>query len=293
LIDGFRSEFDKLLQDGNACAREIVEGFRPIPKGEFTMGSPPNENGRYGDEQLHQVRLTQTFSLHRFPVTNAQFELFDASHVAQRPNSSRAPDQPVVNVSWYEAWCFSRWVRLKEAVCCLPTEAQWERGCRGGKDTAYWFGNDPKALPNHAWFEDNSGDRTHSLAESEAAQGHINHYGLVDMHGNVWEWCEDWYAEDYGGTPGTVMDPKGPPRGSLRVHRGGSWNFSPRNCRSASRSRFSPGDRFYDLGCRLALVPSRELSSSRHAAESAGASTTAGGGHQVSGGAAPPEAGLG
>jgi formylglycine-generating enzyme required for sulfatase activity len=257
------------------------------------MGSPHHENDRYDDEQFHQVRLTQSFSLHRFPVTNAQFELFDASHIAHRPNSSRDPDQPVVNVSWYEAWCFSRWVRLKEAVCCLPTEAQWEHGCRGGKDTAYWFDNNAKALPNHAWFKANAGHRTHSLAESEAAQGHTNQYGLVDMHGNVWEWCDDWYAEDYGGVTGTLMDPKGPPRGSNRVSRGGGWYLSPGLCRSANRNGFSPGYRYNDLGCRLALVPSRELSSSRQAAESAGVSTTAGGRHQVSGGAAPPEAGLG
>ncbi|MFM7739584.1 MAG: formylglycine-generating enzyme family protein, partial [Planctomycetota bacterium] len=104
LIDEFRSEFTELHQSDNAAAREIADGFRPIPNGEFTMGSAPEETDRFNDEPAHKVRLTKSFLMHHFPVTNKQYELFDASHVKQRPGSSRDHKQPVVNVSWYEAW---------------------------------------------------------------------------------------------------------------------------------------------------------------------------------------------
>jgi len=230
--------------------------------------------------------------MHRFPVTNAQYELFDASNRARRSSASQGPQQPVVNVSWYEAWCFSQWVRTESGPCCLPTEAQWERACRSGNDTAYWFGDHPDKLRDHAWFDANSKGRTHTLKESEVAQGHANQYGLIDMHGNVWEWCHDWYADDYGGTQGNVVDPTGAPTGPLRALRGGSWGHSARGCRSANRNMDSPGNRHDFLGFRLALVPSRGLSSSQQATgveakQTAGPEAREGQG----GGAARPKAG--
>jgi formylglycine-generating enzyme required for sulfatase activity len=138
----------------------------------------------------------------------------------------------------------------------LPTEAEWEYACRGGTQknkTAFWFGDGEEDLSMHAWYHENAGDRTHSLEESLSVDGHANQLELFDMHGNVSEWCSDWYG-NYD--PSMTVNPIGPLRGSFRVLRGGSWGFLASNCRSADRDRGDPSYRLNYLGFRLLLSPS-------------------------------------
>ena len=125
----------------------------------------------------------------------------------------------------------------------IPTEAEWEYACRAGSTTRYCFGDDEKMLKDYAWYHKNSGGKTQPVKQKKP-----NAWGLYDMHGNVWEWCEDWY-DDYPIEP--VTDPTGPASGAGRVVRGGSWGSDPRGLRSANRGYYSPGLRGGDLGFRL------------------------------------------
>ena len=131
----------------------------------------------------------------------------------------------------------------------LPTEAQWEYACRAGSTTRYCFGDDESRLGEYAWYDENSGDKTHPVGEKKP-----NAWGLYDMHGNVWEWCQDWYDDGYYAKSPTD-DPTGPSTGSCRVIRGGSWDDGARSCRSADRNRNSPGYRLDNLGFRVSRVP--------------------------------------
>jgi formylglycine-generating enzyme required for sulfatase activity len=130
----------------------------------------------------------------------------------------------------------------------FPTEAQWEYACRAGSTAAYCYGDNEKELTQYAWYEDNSNDRPHPVGEKKP-----NAWGLYDMHGNVWEWCSDWYGE-YPSEPDT--DPVGPKEGANRVIRGGSWDNDAAFCRTAYRSNGSPTNRDTRSGVRLALSSS-------------------------------------
>jgi formylglycine-generating enzyme required for sulfatase activity len=162
---------------------------------------------------------------------------------------------PVEQVSWYDVQAFITELNKRgEGTYRLPTEAEWEYAARAGSTTAFANGGisvlecsyDPN-LDAMGWYCGNSGSKTHP-----AAQKLPNAWGLYDMHGNVWEWCQDWY----GIYPsGAVLDPTGPSSGANRVIRGGSWYHYARSCRSAFRGSFSPGDRRYLLGFRLARIP--------------------------------------
>jgi formylglycine-generating enzyme required for sulfatase activity len=130
----------------------------------------------------------------------------------------------------------------------LPTEAEWEYACRAGTTTAFSFGESPLSLENFAWYRENSDQQTHQVGEKKA-----NAWGLYDMHGNVWEWCSDWYGEY---PKRAVTDPIGPNVGSYRVLRGGSWNAEAALCRSAFRVGYVPSYRNSNFGFRVALSPS-------------------------------------
>jgi formylglycine-generating enzyme required for sulfatase activity len=174
-------------------------------------------------------------------------------------------NHPVEQVSWEDAVEFcQRLSALPEEkkagrVYRLPTEAEWEYACRAGSQMAYSFGSDEKSLVNFGWYDSNSKGMTHAVGLKKA-----NAWGLYDMHGNVWEWCADWYGENHNlmydrwrrKRSVTVTDPRGPEAGSLRVNRGGSWLNDAVNCRSAIRNRCDPSLRIDHLGFRVALTSS-------------------------------------
>jgi formylglycine-generating enzyme required for sulfatase activity len=162
---------------------------------------------------------------------------------------------PVEQVSWEDAVEFCKKLSdLPEEKKAgrkyrLPTEAEWEYACRAGSKAAYSFGENSKTLGDYSWFGGNSGPQPHPVGEKKA-----NAWGLYDMHGNVWEWCSDWYDEY---PKGAVSDPSGPSEGSFRVFRGGGWSAGAAYCRSAGRSGGVPSFRFSgDGGFRVALSSS-------------------------------------
>ncbi len=219
-----------------------------IPAGEFLMGSPAGEAGRDSDEgPQHRVKITKPFYLGVHEVTQAQYEAV----MGKKPSYFKGSDLPVESVSWEEAKEFCQRLSAREnRTYRLPTEAEWEYACRANTTTAYNFGNETSQLGGSAWFYGNSDGKTHSVGAKRP-----NAWGLYDMHGNVWEWCEDWYgAEYYAKSP--PEDPTGPATGSDRVFRGGSWSVSAANCRAANRSGYVPGYRNSRLGFRVAAVPS-------------------------------------
>jgi formylglycine-generating enzyme required for sulfatase activity len=180
----------------------------------------------------------------------------------RNPGLPQTDDHPVVNVSWNDAVAFCRWLSHKEGKTYrLPTEAEWEYACRAGTTTRYNDGDDATNLGRRCRIFDAPGkDFAHvqKLAYPEgtkftAAGGSFpaNRFGLYDMHGNVWEWCEDWYDEDYY-AHSPVDDPKGPEKGHLRVRRGGGWNTFPLFARASFRNWNNPESRCVNLGFRVA-----------------------------------------
>ena len=228
-----------------------------IPRGKFMMGSPESEQGRKEDENQHEVTISKDYYLGVYEVTQAQYEKVmdkNPSHFQGAIVGNENADLPVENVSWDDAVEFCK--KLSELpdekkvgrVYRLPTEAEWEYSCRAGSKTAYSFDDEEGLLSEYGWFRRNSSDRTHTVGLLEP-----NAWGLYDMHGNVWEWCSDWY-EEY--PKGAVSDPTGAKEGSLRVDRGGSWRYEAAVCRSAIRLRVNPSFRDDRSGFRVALSPS-------------------------------------
>lgn len=228
---------------------EMVE----IEPGTFWMGSLESEEGRGSDEKRHQVTLTQGFWMGKYEVTQGEWESLMGNHRSNFKSSGKRA--PVENVSWEDAKAFCQRLnereksagRLREGYeYKLPTEAQWEYACRAGTETRYSFGSEETALDQYGWYSSNSASTTHPVGQKQP-----NAFGLYDMHGNVWEWCEDWYDKDYPSA--SVTDPVGPASGSGRIERGGSWYRSAEFCRSASRYGDPSSFRDSDLGFRLAL----------------------------------------
>jgi formylglycine-generating enzyme required for sulfatase activity len=221
--------------------------FAKIPAGSFQMGS---ENGDEDEKPLHTVRITQSFYLGKYEVTQEQWEAVMGATVRDQrdkankewPLRGEGKNYPIYYVSWEDVQDFIGRLnqQIGRAIFRLPTEAEWEYACRAGT-TADYAGN----LDDMAWYGSNSGDKTHPVGTKQP-----NAWGLYDMHGNVWEWCSDWFKEDYYQNSPEV-DPPGPPTGSRRVIRGGGWGNYARNCRSALRFNNSPGGRCRLLGFRL------------------------------------------
>ena len=228
-----------------------------IEPGTFIMGSPANELGCYDVEKQHQVTLTKRFYLGKYPVTQKEYQAV----MGNNPSYFKGDNLPVEKVSWDDAKRFcSKLNDLKRNELPagyrfdLPTEAQWEYACRAGTTTALNNGlnltSEKGRCPNLdevAWYRENSDGKPHPVGQKKP-----NAWGLYDMHGNVWEWCNDWFA-DY--PSGAVTDPTGPASGSYRVIRGGSWDYGAQYCRSAIRFSNNPTYRLNFVGFRVALVP--------------------------------------
>ncbi len=208
--------------------------FVRIPAGEFDMGS----NAWDDDEKpVHRVRL-DAFWLGKTEVTQGFWEKV----MGENPSYFRGPDRPVEQVSWEDAERFAaEFGRRTGAKFRLPSEAEWEYACRAGSSDDRYGG-----LESIAWYEGNSGGRTHP-----AAQKRPNAFGLYDMLGNVWEWCADRYSTFYYSI-GPKVNPRGPESGALRVSRGGSWSYGARDVRASNRSLNDPSLRGSSLGFRLA-----------------------------------------
>ncbi len=220
--------------------------FNLVSAGTFLMG---DADGRSNDK-LHDVTLTKPFYMGVYEVTNGEWKQV----MGKVPSQWKEDDRPVEQVSLADTAMFCQKLsampeeRKAGRVYRLPTEAEWEYACRAGTKTAYSFGGDKSLLGDFAWFRDNSDSSTHPVGQKKP-----NPWGLYDMHGNVWEWCSDWYG-DYAG--GGATDPRGPPAGSDRVARGGGWRNPDWYCRSADRLSNYPLRRINFLGFRLALSPS-------------------------------------
>ena len=267
--------------------------FVLIHGGEFTlMGSPETEVGRATDETQHQVKVSD-FYMGKYEVTVGDFRKFveatnyktdaengDGSHVfdgtalqkkaginwrygvsgSMRHKSEE--NHPVVHVSWNDAVEYCRWLSEKTGKSYrLPTEAEWEYACRAGSRTPFNTGENlttDQANYNGNYPYNNNPKGLYRQNTVPVDSFAPNAWGLYNMHGNVLEWCSDWYGKTYYDeckANGTVINPVGAAIGSFRMLRGGGWNFNAGSCRSASRYGITPGDRAATVGFRLVFVP--------------------------------------
>ena len=234
-----------------------------IPAGKFMMGSPATEAGRNSDEgPQHEVTISKPFYMGVFEVTQEQYEAV----MGVNPSNFKGTKKPVETVFWDDAveFCKKLSARTGKKVM-LPTEAQWEYACRAGTTTTFHTGDALKPGQDNAdfsqtsnpgvwdkimaWVGMSSGQKT--IQTTPAGSFSPNGFGLYDMHGNVFEWCSDWYDDSYANAKN--QDPTGSDSGSLRVLRGGSWGSAPQGCRSALRAWFSPDLRSGDVGFRVAV----------------------------------------
>ncbi|MFQ5628369.1 MAG: formylglycine-generating enzyme family protein, partial [bacterium] len=228
---------------------EVTQRMRWIAPGAFMMGSPQNEVGRWDDEMQHRVILTQGYWLFDTPVTQALW----TAVMSDNPSHFNAASHPVEQVGWNDCQDFFDKINSMQPGLDLrfPTEAEWEYACRAGTMTATYHGDLNKAdektgvLDEIAWYDGNSGNKTHAVAQKRP-----NDWGLYDMLGNVYEWCADWWQNNY--PKGEVIDPKGPASGADRVCRGGGWYYLARYVRAAYRYDWTPDYRDYYLGFRCA-----------------------------------------
>ena len=230
--------------------------FVLIPHGTFIMGSPPTEAHRGQSEIQHKVTITHSFYMQSTEVTVKQWRALMGKKMFDR---HMGPDNmPVMRVSWYDCEKFIKKLnRMGEGKYRLPTEAQWEYAARAGTLTAYFWGDTIDCTL--AMYGNNS------LKEGECIQNCSkmklmmdcpapvknyppNKWGLYDMHGNVWEWCMDWYGEY---SKHHVTDPRGPEYGTMKIRRGGSWFKYGYSCRSANRTMGHPATRYRTTGFRL------------------------------------------
>jgi formylglycine-generating enzyme required for sulfatase activity len=226
-------------QPGKELSNSIGMTFVLIPAGEFMMGSDTGDND---EKPIHKVRLSKAFYLGKYEVTQGQWQAVMGNNPS---NFKGNANLPVESVSWDDMQEFIRKLNAKEGGTKyrLPTEAEWEYAARAGTTTAYSFGNDERQLGEYAWYATHSGNTTHPVGQKKP-----NALGLYDMHGNVWEWVQDWHGPY---TAGAAVDPAGPVSGSSRVSRGGGWPYDARYCWSVNRNNNAPGNRNDNLGLRL------------------------------------------
>ena len=253
-----KKRHDKLAKEGNSIGMK----FTHIPAGEFMM-----RLDEYDPEKpVHKVNISKSFDLGTYPVTQREWKAV----MGDNPSNFKGDDLPVEQVSWNDVQEFIKKLNKKEGAdkYRLPSEAEWEYACRAGTTTRYSFGDDEGKLGDYAWYAENSGSRPPNKGDflgydkddwfsnkwngntHPVGQKKPNPWGLYDMHGNVYEWVQDWYHDDYEGAPtdGSAWESES---GSDRVDRGGSWYLDARNCRSANRVSLVPVYRSNYLGFRL------------------------------------------
>ena len=225
------------------CARDLCPEMVMLPAGTFLMGSPENEEGRFDNEgPQHEVTISQPFAIGKYEVTFEEYDHFAEATGREKPNDEGwgGGKRPVINVGWEDANAYCAWLGQGYR---LPTEAEWEYAARAGTTTRYSLGDD---ITTQQVNFSNVLAKTADVGSYPA-----NPWGLLDMHGNVWEWVADWYG-DY--PAGAATDPEGPTNGPFRVVRGGSWNDDAGIVCSAFRYGFEPGNRYNVLGFRCAGV---------------------------------------
>jgi formylglycine-generating enzyme required for sulfatase activity len=211
------------------------------------MGCEGNNECDSDEQPPHRVKISQPFYLGKYQVTQGEW----VAVMGNNPSKYKGRDNPVENVSWNDAQMFIQGLNAKEGAkkYRLPTEAEWEYAARAGTKSTYSFGDDAGQLGQYAWYGGNSSGQTHPVGKKQP-----NLWGLYDMHGNVWEWGNDWYGRNYYGRSSST-DPAGLSGGDSRVMRGGSWLGSAGYLRSAYRGSYSPDYRLEYIGFRLARSP--------------------------------------
>ena len=220
-------------------------GMVEIKAASFQMGNP---TGKKTAKPVHTVKLN-SYQIGKYEITQ---RLWHNVLGGDSTTKDYCAECAVVDKSWDSIQLFlntlNKWIDNKGFHFRLPTEAEWEFAARAGTHTAYSFGDDPKSLGEYGWYSENSGKRTHDVASLKP-----NPAGLFDMHGNVWEWVSDWYAENSSGGKNTT----GPENGTDRVIRGGSWNMAAENLRSARRQKDPANFSSSRIGFRLVRFPKR------------------------------------
>ena len=214
-----------------------------IPAGNFNMGDV-----YFSDATPVHVVYLDAYYMDKYEVTFTQYDAFCVATSRGLPSDSGfgRGSRPVINVTWFDVDAYCAWAGKR-----LPTEAEWERACRAGTDTDYYWGDNAALAGSYAWYWDNSPSGTQSVGGRTA-----NAFGLYDMHGNVWEWVADWYDSGYYAvSPGS--NPPGPASGTYKILRGGSWYFinGLSDLRSGIRYPYDPAFGNYDFGCRCARTP--------------------------------------
>lgn len=227
--------------------------FVLIEPGTFTMGSIEY---LIETRPIHPVRITKPFYLGKYEVTNEQYLKRMPTSAKRKDASLRIllrsmehPNAPVEEVSWNYARSF-----CQDLGCDLPTEAQWEYACRADSVTRFYFGDDESILDDYAWWRKNALLKEKNCAH-DVGQKKPNKWGLYDMHGNVQEWCRDWYDlyPEYSPDMDIPTDPEGPPSGKSRVLRSGSYNEPAIGCISGARRRQPPNLEAWTIGFRCAI----------------------------------------
>ena len=228
--------------DGNVTLKLTL-----VPAGKFLMGSPATDPNRWPDEgPRHEVTISKPFYMGACEVTQGQVQKV----LGRNPSRSATATRPVDSAGWADADEFCKKLSQKTGrTVRLPTEAEWEYACRAGSAARYCYGDsgEPNRLGEYAWFADN----TNKVRTQPVGGRKPNAWGLYDMHGNVWEWCSDFYADSYPKEP--VVDPQGPAEGLYRVLRGGSFEDEAGFCRSTYRNRYAADVQIYGMGFRVVM----------------------------------------
>ena len=226
------------------------ENYIKLPRGSFFMGTD-DTHARDKEKPRHKVSIDYDIAMARHCVTVEEYMLYSQATGVPIPEEKLEDlgvDVPLRRVRWTEAIAYAKWKSTREGKTYrLPTEAEWEYACRAGSQSRYCFGDNMAELGEYAWYVENSEDKTHNVGTKKA-----NAWGLYDMHGNVWEWCLDRYAEDYSNTPCdgsayALANDKG------RVLRGGSYNGDHEKCSSTFRINLGAAGKNYFIGFRLVL----------------------------------------